>query len=234
MEHFFAYHSQPVFSWLQEEIPPKPSAFVSYTQHGLNESEAIGSNNNVNIKKRMSEFLIKSMSRTNQEIHDYSEMERGRRHMLTERMRREKQKHNYMRLHSLLPSGTKRDKHSIMLAAVEKVEELKRCREELERQKREMNKMLGARESSSREGSEMEEAKIRINVAYPSSGIDSMLEVLKCLKKTSSNIRLVQSKFLPQQFSAVLGIETKVGAAEVEKAVHRTLFQVEKNFRTHA
>lgn len=72
-----------------------------------------------------------------------------------------------------------------------------------------MNEMLGANESNS-EGLEMEEAKIRINVAYPSSGIDSILEVLKCLKQTKSNIRLIQSKFLPQQFSAVLGIETKV------------------------
>lgn len=99
-----------------------------------------------------------------------------------------------------------RDKHSIILTAAQKLEELKKRREELERQK---NKMLGARESTS-EGSEMEEAKIRINVARPSSGIDSMLEVLKCLKQTNSNIRLIQSKFLPQQFSAVLGIETKV------------------------
>lgn len=106
MEHFFAYHSQPVFSWLEEEVPANSSAFVSYTQHGLNEAPAfVGSN--VNIKKRMREFLIKSMSTTNQEMHDYSEKERSRRHMLSERMRRETQKHNYMRLHSLLPSGTK-------------------------------------------------------------------------------------------------------------------------------
>ncbi|KAK1379902.1 Transcription factor bHLH92 like [Heracleum sosnowskyi] len=198
MEHFFGYRSEPVFSWLEEEVPAKSSAFVSYTQHQLNVAPAF--------------------------------VERGRRHMLSERMRREKQKHNYMRLHSLLPSGTKRDKHSIILTAVQEVEQLKKWRQELERQKSAMNKMLGARESSS-EGSEMEEAKIRINVARPSSAVDSMLEVLKCLKQTGSNIRLIQSRFLPQQFSAVLGIETKVGAAEVEKAVHRTLFQVEKNFR---
>lgn len=80
----------------------------------------------------------------------------------------------------------------------------------MERHKSEMNKVLAARESCGK-GSEMEEANIRINVAYPSSGVDSMLEILKCVKHTSSNIRLIQSKFLPQQFSAVLGIETKVG-----------------------
>lgn len=108
MEHFFAYQSQPVFSWPEEEkeeeeVAAKPSAFVSYAQHDA--PSFVG--NNVNIKKRMREFLIKSMSTTNQEMNDYSEKERGRRHMLSERMRREKQKHNYMRLHSLLPCGTK-------------------------------------------------------------------------------------------------------------------------------
>ena len=101
-----------------------------------------------------------------------------------------------------------RDKHSIILTAAQEVEELKKCREELRRQQ---NEMLGAIEGSrGEEESEMEQAKIRIDVARPSSGVDSMLEVLKCLKHTDSNVRLIQSKFLPQQFSAVLGIETKV------------------------
>lgn len=87
---------------------------------------------------------------------------------------------------------------------------MKKYREELKRQQYKINEMLEARESRG-EGSEiLEEAKIRINVARPSSGVDSMLEVLKCLKHTHSNIRLIQSKFLPQQFSAVLGIQTKV------------------------
>ena len=86
---------------------------------------------------------------------------------------------------------------------------MKKQREELKRHNSEMNKMLRARESSS-EGSEMEEAKIRINVEHPSSGIDSMLEVLKCLKQTGSSTRIVQSKFLPQQFSAVLGVLQKI------------------------
>lgn len=107
MEHFFAYRSQPVFSWLEEEVPAKPSAFVSYTQHDAPAFVGNDMSTHVNIKKRIREFLIKSMSTTNQEIHDYLENERSRRHMLSERMRREKQKHNYMRLHSLLPSGTK-------------------------------------------------------------------------------------------------------------------------------
>ncbi|KAL1806466.1 hypothetical protein ACET3Z_029534 [Daucus carota] len=229
MEHFFAYHSQPAdFSWPQEEVLPQPSAFVSYTQQSLNEGPGFGSGG-VNVKKRMREFLMRSMSSSDREMCDYSEKERCRRHMLSERMRREKQKNNYMRLHALLPSGTKRDKHSIILTAAQEVEELKKCREELRRQQ---NEMLGAIEGSrGEEESEMEQAKIRIDVARPSSGVDSMLEVLKCLKHTDSNVRLIQSKFLPQQFSAVLGIETKVGAAEVEQEVHRTLFQVEKKFR---
>ncbi|KAK1379900.1 transcription factor bHLH92 [Heracleum sosnowskyi] len=223
MEHFF----ETDFTWLEEVFLARPSAFVSYTQHKLDETPAF-ERHNINIKRRMTEFLISNSTATMQR-NEFSEKERSREHVMNERMRREKQTQSYMRLHSMLPSRTKRDKLSITTTAAREVEELKKRREELKRHKTELNKMLGARETSS-EGSEMEEAKIRINVARPSSGVDSMLEVLKCLKQTSSNIRLIQSKFLPQQFSAILGIETKVGAAEVEDGIHRTLIQVEERF----
>lgn len=100
MEHFFAYNSQPVFSWLEEEVPAKPSGFVSYAQHQHSDAPAFVGNI-VNTKNHMS-------STSNlQEPYDYLEKERSRQHMLSERMRREKQKHNYMRLHSLLPTETK-------------------------------------------------------------------------------------------------------------------------------
>lgn len=105
---------------------------------------------------------------------------------------------------------------------------MKKRREELKRHNSEMNKMLRAREGSSDQGSEMEEAKIRINVEHPSSGIDSMLEVLKCLKQTDSSTRLVQSQFLPQQFSAVLGVETKVKIILIQNHLHKKIIDEAK------
>lgn len=121
-----------------------------------------------------------------------------------------------MRLHecNLHFDCWQRDKLSITTTAAREVEELKKRREEMERRRSEMKRIMRARESSSSstsEESEMDEARIRIKVEYPSSGVDSMLEVLKCLKQTSSNIRLINSSFSPQQFSAALGIQTKVG-----------------------
>lgn len=98
------------------------------------------------------------------------------------------------------------DKNSIITTAAKKVEELKRFKEELERQNSEIERVLGARKSEEM----VEQAKIMVRVAYPSSGVDSMLEVLKCLKQTSSKTTAFQSKFSAQEFSAVLGIETKV------------------------
>ncbi|KAL8104993.1 hypothetical protein AgCh_028961 [Apium graveolens] len=171
MEHF----SETDFTWLDEVVLAQPSAFVSYTQHILHETPAFESNK-LNIKKRMTEFLINNTTATAQR-NDYSETERCGQHVMNERMRREKQRHGYMLLHSILPSRTKRDKLSITITAAREIKELKKRREELERHKSEMDEVLGARESSGKGSSEMEEAKIRINVAHPSSGIDSMLEV---------------------------------------------------------
>lgn len=90
--------------------------------------------------------------------------------------------------------------------AAKKVEELQNYKEELERQNNEMEKILAARESEQ----QVEQAQINIRVAYPSSGVDSMLEVLKCLKQTGSKTRAIQSNFSTQELSAVLWIETKV------------------------
>ncbi|XP_017221683.2 transcription factor bHLH92 [Daucus carota subsp. sativus] len=226
MEHLL---DESDFTWLREVMFwAQPSAFVSYTQHKLDNTPAFESNN-TNIKKRMREFLISTtVSTSSAQRNEVLEETRSRQHVLKERMRREEQRHNYMRLHSMLPSRTKTDKLSITVTAAREVEGLKKRREELKRHNSEMNKMLRAREGSSDQGSEMEEAKIRINVEHPSSGIDSMLEVLKCLKQTDSSTRLVQSQFLPQQFSAVLGVETKVKIILIQNHLHKKIIDEAK------
>lgn len=108
------------------------------------------------------------------------------------------------------------DKNSIITTAAKKVEELRRFKEELERQNSEIERVLGARKSEEM----VEQAKIMVRVAYPSSGVDSMLEALKCLKQTSSKTTAFRSKFSAQEFSAVLGIETKVRYMEFLSHTH--------------
>lgn len=98
--------------WYEAFEAPQPqvnqSAFVPYRDTPRNEFGAENSGNMkncVNVKKRMVEFLRRSWHPRN-EIQEY-EKERGFRHMMNERMRRERQKQNYMTLHSMLPFGTK-------------------------------------------------------------------------------------------------------------------------------
>ena len=87
------------------------SAFVPYRntpriELGLESAAACNNGvNSGNVNKRMIEFLRKSWS-TMTETKD-TEKKRGFRHMMNERMRREKQKTSYLALHSMLPLGTK-------------------------------------------------------------------------------------------------------------------------------
>lgn len=141
--------------------------------------------------------------------------------------------------------------------AAKEIEEVKRYKEELERQNREMETILGA------SGSEraVEKAEIKLRVDYPASGIDSMLAVLRCLRDTGSTVTAIQSTFSDHEFSATLEVHTKVlslslnnflpitysvlglccsvsiccflqiRAVYVEKAVQRSLFEAEIKLR---
>ncbi|KAI8011263.1 Transcription factor bHLH92 [Camellia lanceoleosa] len=211
-------------------LPVKQSAFVRYKERpvlegGFGSESWVVKLNNQSVNKRMIEFLRKNWSPM-MESKD-SDRERSYRHMINERMRRERQKHSYSGLRSLLPPGTKSDKNSIIQVAVKEVQALEKNKAELERRNREIEAILGAREDRKIEG-----AKIRLRVADPSSGIDSMLEVLKCLKNMGCETIAIQSIFSDKELSAVLEIETQIDAEEVEKAVQRKLFEVEMKLRT--
>ncbi|KAK3043483.1 hypothetical protein RJ639_002062 [Escallonia herrerae] len=84
--------------------------------------------------------------------------------------------------------GTTSDKNTIMQIAAEKILELQSSKEELRKQNSELEAILAAR----RDEEVVEGAKIRFRVGSPSSGIDSMLSVLKCLKETGSETRAIQ------------------------------------------
>ncbi|GAA0144260.1 basic helix-loop-helix transcription factor [Lithospermum erythrorhizon] len=242
MDHFFEYDPEEAMLWLAEALSEvNQSAFVGYKQQPINlVAENIGNvTRNLNINKRMIEFLKRSWTPPVN-----NENERVFKHMINERMRRDKQKQNYQALHKLLPLGTKSDKNSIIQMAIRRIEELQKYKNEFRKQNNGLEmKLLQIKKTNNNvpifttKGSsrELERAHITVNVVSPSSGIDSMLESLKCLKNTNDTKAIaIQSSFSPHKFSARLEIETKVGAAEVEREVNTTLWEVEKKFRINS
>lgn len=97
------------------------------------------------------------------------------------------------------------DKNSIIRMAAKKIEELQRCAKEMRRRNLQVQASL-----ASAEGERVGGAKIRLRVAEPASGVDSMLEVLRCLKAMGLKTRTIRSNFSAQEFSAELEIETEV------------------------
>ena len=97
------------------------------------------------------------------------------------------------------------DKNSIVQTATKRVQELEWLKKDLERRNYELQANLAAMNEDQNEGT-----KIKVRIDNPTSGIDSMLEVLKCLKKLELKPRMIQSKFTNQEFLALMDIETKV------------------------
>ncbi|TYJ20153.1 hypothetical protein E1A91_A09G242600v1 [Gossypium mustelinum] len=190
------------------ETKPTRTAFAPYcnTPRQVEPGRNDGGNSE-NMNKKMIGFLKKSWPAT-VETKD-GEKERCFRHMMNERIRREKQKRSYSALHSMLPLGTKNDKNSIVQTATRRVRELEWLRKDLERR----NYELKSNHNN----------KIGLKVENPTSGIDSMLETLNCLKELDSNPTIIQSNFTPQQVLAVLVFPTQGEAAKVENALDRTL-----------
>lgn len=63
---------------------------------------------------------------------------------------------------------------------------------------------------SGKKEEEFEKAKIKAKVGNPICGVDSMLEVLKCLRNCGTKANSIQSSFSHQEFSTLIEIETKV------------------------
>ena len=98
------------------------------------------------------------------------------------------------------------DKNSIVQTATKRVQELEWLKKDLERRNYELQANLAAMNKDQNN----EETKIRVRIDNPTSGIGSMLAVLKCLKKLDSKPRIIQSKFTNEQFFALMDIETEV------------------------
>lgn len=113
--------------------------------------------------------------------------------------------------------GLQSDKNSIVQTAKKTIEDLERLKEELQRKNRELEMIMmvnGTNNNNNNGGDDQSWNEIKLRVAFPSSsGIDSFLEVMKCLKSTGSIAKVIHSSFSIQEFSALLHIKTKVGDA---------------------
>ncbi|XP_010522499.1 PREDICTED: transcription factor bHLH92 isoform X2 [Tarenaya hassleriana] len=197
----------------------KQSAFRPYTRNperGSPDKPAGGGGGTTaeaekNLKKRMVDLMRSNWEEKRKAA--APARERCRRHMMNERVRREKQRQSYFALHSLLPAGTKKDKNSIVQSALNRIEELQREKKELERRIQMMENGKGK--------------KVELKVEDPVSGADSMLETLTCLKALGAKPITIQAEFSPQEFSTVMSVETQIAGDEVEKTVEKTLQEAE-------
>ncbi|EOA14510.1 hypothetical protein CARUB_v10027730mg [Capsella rubella] len=195
------------------------SAFRPYVKG--TEDTLVSSSSKVNVKKRMVNLL--RMNWEKKKSAAAPEKERCRRHMLKERTRREKQKQCYLALHSLLPFATKNDKNSIVEKAVDEIGKLQRIKKELERR-------IKVVEAKSANDDDMSFTKVRFSLQEPFSGLDSMLEVLRCLKSMKTKLKTVHASFSPHEFSTTMNIQTQIRGEEVEKKVERRLQENEWKF----
>lgn len=95
------------------------------------------------------------------------------------------------------------DKNWIVQMATTNIQQLQRCKEELGKRNMELESIL------SKAGS-VKWSRLRLRVANPTSGVDSMLEVLKCLQSLGLKTRNIQSRFSAHEFSVEVEIENKV------------------------
>ncbi|XP_057957588.1 transcription factor bHLH92 [Malania oleifera] len=227
VDQFFEEDLQRRMVGLEAALPVNRTAFERFPSHEFpRKTSQVSGSNLRNMNKRAIELLRRNWVAAMES----KEPDRGRsyRHMISERNRREKQKQSYLALHSLLPHGTKNDKNSIIQTAAMEIQEMQRKREELRRR----NKELEAESEEEKEGV----FKIRLRVGNAASGVDSMVEVLKCVKNLGVQTTAIRSEFSTQELSATLKIETmQMEAADLENAVQRALHEagrkLQPNFR---
>ncbi|WVY95573.1 hypothetical protein V8G54_027724 [Vigna mungo] len=183
-----------------EAFPPATqSAFVQYRDLPRRNNPLNGSNSE-GMSKRMLAFLRKSSPVERNNVEE-NERDRSFRHMINERMRRQRQRQCCLALHSILPHGTKTDNNSVIQTAAKEIVRLKGCREELQRKNCEVEGVCVRKKD---EGSKI----AYLRVADPECGIDSMVERLKWLKEEGVESRRIKSSFSPKELFAVLEIES--------------------------
>lgn len=107
-------------------------------------------------------------------------------------------------------SMSQNDKNSIVQAAANKIQLLQRCEERLRRRKVELEAVLARNEKEMTMIKAGGGTNIKVKVAHPTSGVDSMVEVLNCLKRLGLKAKNIRSVFSEEEFSAELEIESEV------------------------
>ena len=79
----------------------------------------------------------------------------------------------------------------------------------------------------------VESTKVRIEVANPTSGMDPMVDILKCLKSLGAKIKSVQSQISDQQLTAVMDIETEVIPFSLLLSINGHLLQAKFDAACH-
>ncbi|KAI6694159.1 hypothetical protein NL676_021869 [Syzygium grande] len=232
MDSLFQEELQSDIFWFDQSGPPPPPSWSAFSPYAASsavdpywlpgQDRGFKPNPGKNMNKRMMEFLRRSWAEPRQT--GEFESERGFRHMMNERMRRERQKHSYSALHSVLPHGTKNDKNSIVQTACMRIKELARYKQELERQNRELKSGPTEKRGDKAGGG----TKIRVKIANPTSGVDSMLEVLKCLDNMGLKVSAIQTQCSADELLAVIEVENEIEAANVEKVIQWTLLEAER------
>ncbi|XP_028804341.1 transcription factor bHLH92-like [Neltuma alba] len=181
------------------------SDFVQYRELPRTEYSQ-GSSDVMNMRRRMIDYL-NSCPAERGNMAEY-ERERGFRHMINERMRRQRQRQCCLALHSILPFGTKNDVNSVVQMAAKEIQKLQACRDELKKQNAELEEKLNSEQGN----------RVELRLAHSTSPIDSVLETLQLLTDLGMNTRSITSNFSHQELFALLEMHAnKMGGAEVER-----------------
>ncbi|XP_051129674.1 transcription factor bHLH92 isoform X2 [Andrographis paniculata] len=198
----------------------RTSAFLAYANNNFAGAGAGAHNGQNNVHRRMLQFWQKQGDRRKSN---------NLNKIMAERIRRRTHRHHYQALHLLLPAGTKNDKKSILEASEKEIEELRRQKQQLEKEEVEKMRLLASR-GILMPKTTLAEIELKVaNSAVP--GIDSMLQVLDALKVTGSTPLVIKSSFSDHQFNALLRLETTIKAADVERMVKTTLYEAENKLR---
>ncbi|XP_008777863.1 transcription factor BHLH148-like [Phoenix dactylifera] len=238
---YWAFSPEPAFDLIAAVPEPtlvEPpvvlrSAFELYTRTENEykmEASSSGSRGRRNIHRRVIEMLQR-IPNAKEDCRGV-ETSRGFRHMMRERQRREKLSQSYADLYSMLSTRSKGDKNSIVQSAALYVRELKGVKDQLQRRNEELKSMILGTNGKT------EEANVKFRVANPSSAIDSLIGAFQCLKSMDVKARAIRADLSGKELSAIMSIETKIAADEVERAVEGALREAEAKLlrplpRTH-
>ncbi|CAN1128885.1 Transcription factor bHLH92 [Linum perenne] len=130
--------------------------------------------------------------------------------MMSERLRREREKDGYSSPLYVAPQHGKNNKNSIVTGATRRIEELEGYKQQLETRITELQEAAHESSSDDHGGNRSRVVKkVKIKVANPSSGLGSMLEVLQQLKALGAKPTTIHAKFSRQEFQAAMDVETQ-------------------------